>query len=46
MSFVKAVIALVFMSMFAEQVGIPMDSKSFFIGTCMILAGMVAHSEK
>lgn len=46
MSFVKAVFALVLMSIFAEQVGIPIDSKAFFIGTCVILAGMVAHSEK
>lgn len=46
MSFAKAVLALVFMSMFAAQVGVPMDSKAFFIGTCVILAGMVAHSEK
>lgn len=47
MGFIKWLIAFFVMVYFATEISkLSPDSKEVFIGFCMLLAGMIAHSEK
>ena len=47
MGFLKWILAFFVMAFFAIEIsGLSADSKEVFIGFCILLAGMIAHSEK
>ena len=46
MGFIKALLAIILMVLWAIEMGIDANSPEVFIGFCVILAGAVAHSEK
>ena len=47
MGFIKLILASMLMAFFAEIIKLSPDSKEvIFLGFCMLLAGMIAHSEK
>lgn len=46
MGFVKALLAIILMALWAIKMGIDANSPEVFIGFCVILAGAVSHSEK
>lgn len=48
MEFIKLILAFILMAFFeTEIIKLPPDSKEvMFLGFCMLLAGMIAHSDK
>lgn len=47
MGFIKLILAFMLMTYFATEISkLSPDSKEVFLGFCILLAGMIAHSEK
>ncbi len=47
MGFIKLILAFILMAYFATEISkLSPDSKEVFLGFCILLAGMIAHSEK
>jgi len=46
MGFLKLLLAMFILAVIVSQFNISTDSNTQFIGMCILLAGMIAHSEK
>lgn len=46
MGFVKLLLAMFILGIIVSQFNVTVDINTQFIGMCVLLAGMIAHSEK